>query len=480
VSEQDPRGERDPNGEHAALAGDTARDPTAPQAGERLQFRAIGTLDPDAPTAEDLREAWQVLFRDERVDGFRTLGRAEADDFFLSLSSGEQMELLLDLPGPERRSWIRMLAPDDAADVIQRAPPEQREGMLVLLDDTTRREVAALLAYAEDEAGGLMNTRFARVRPDMTVDEAIRYLRRQITEQLELIYYAYVLDRDQMLLGVVSFRELLGAPGSKQLRELMHTDVVKAADDMDQEALSRLFAESDLIALPIVDASGRMKGIVTVDDIVDVVQEEATEDIQKFGAVEALDAPYLKTGFLELFRKRAGWLTVLFVGESLTVWAMGSFEDEIRRAAILSVFVPLIISSGGNTGSQASTLIVRALGIGELRLRDWWRVFRRELLMGCALGGLLGLLGLLRVVVPSVTGEGGTDHAILVGATVGFSLLGVVLWGTLAGAMLPFLLKRVRLDPATASAPLVATLVDVTGLLLYFTLALALLSGTLL
>lgn len=453
-----------------------------PEAGtERLHFRSVGTLDPDAPTAEDLREAWPVLFRDERVDGFRTLGRAEADDFFLSLSSAEQAELLLDLPGPERRSWIRMLAPDDAADVIQLAPSEQREGMLALLDDTTRREVTALLAYAEDDAGGLMNTRFARVRSDMTVDEAIRYLRRQISEQLELIYYAYVLDRDQVLLGVVSFRELLGAPGTKQLRELMHTDVVKAADDMDQEALSRLFAESDLIALPIVDAAGRMKGIVTVDDIVDVVQEEATEDIQKIGAVEALDAPYMQTAFFDLFKKRAGWLTVLFVGETFTVVAMGRFEDEIQRAAILSVFVPLIISSGGNSGSQASTLIVRAIGIGELRLRDWWRVFWRELLMGCALGGLLGLMGLLRVVYwPSSDGEGDTDHAVLVGATVGFSLLGVVLWGTLAGSMLPFLLKRFRLDPATASAPLVATLVDVTGLLLYFTLALALLSGTLL
>ncbi|TAJ17554.1 MAG: magnesium transporter [Planctomycetota bacterium] len=442
----------------------------------------MGTLDPDAPTAEDLREAWPVLFRDERVDGFRTLGRAEADDFFLSLNSGQQTELLLDLPGPERRSWIRMLAPDDAADVIQRAPSEQREGMLVLLDDTTRREVTALLAYAEDDAGGLMNTRFARVRPDMTVDEAIRYLRRQISEQLELIYYAYVLDREQVLQGVVSFRELLAAPGSKQLRDLMRTDVVKAAEDMDQEALSRLFAESDLIALPIVDAAGRMKGIVTVDDIVDVVQEEATEDIQKIGAVEALDAPYMQTAFFELFKKRAGWLTVLFAGEMATFTAMSHFEQEIHQATVLSLFVPLIISSGGNSGSQASTLIVRAIGVGELRLRDWWRVLSRELAMGVALGALLGLVGLARVIIwPSKSDtDGYAEHYALIGMTVGVSVLGVVLWGTIAGSMLPFLLKRCRLDPATASAPLVATLVDVTGLVIYFTVAVALLSGSLL
>lgn len=475
--------ERDPSADPNREVAGGAEQQHAPAAvPERLHFRAIGTLDPDAPTADDLREAWPVLFRDERVDGFRTLGRAEADDFFLSLGSSEQTELLLDLPGPERRSWIRMLAPDDAADVIQRAPLEQREGMLVLLDDTTRREVGALLAYAEDEAGGLMNTRFARVRPDMTVDEAIRYLRRQVGEQLELIYYAYVLDREQVLQGVVSFRELLAAPGSKPLREIMRTDLVKAADDMDQEALSRLFAEHDLIALPIVDGAGRMKGIVTVDDIVDVVQEEATEDIQKIGAVEALDAPYMQTSFLELFKKRSGWLTMLFVGEMFTATAMASFEDELKRATVLTLFIPLIISSGGNSGSQASTLIVRAIAIGEVRLRDWWRVFARELAMGIVLGTLLGLIGLLRVVLWPAKGEsdGYAEHYVLLGFTVGASVVGVVLWGTLAGSMLPFVLKRCRLDPATASAPLVATLVDVTGIIIYFTVAVALLSGVLL
>jgi magnesium transporter len=448
----------------------------------RSEAAASALVNDELPTAEDLREAWPVLFRDERVEGFRTLGRAEADDFFLSLPTNDQTELLLELPGLERRSWIRMLAPDDAADVIQRAPPEQREGMVGLLDDGTRREVTALLAYAEDDAGGLMNTRFARVRAEMTVDEAIRYLRRQITEKLELIYYAYVLDRDQLLLGVVSFRELLGAPGTKLLREIMHVEVIKAQEDMDQEALSRLFAESDLIALPIVDAAGRMKGIVTVDDIVDVVQEEATEDMQKIGGVEALDAPYMQTPFFELFKKRAGWLTVLFAGELLTAVAMGHFEDEIARATVLSLFVPLIISSGGNSGSQASTLIVRAIGIGEIRLRDWWRVLSRELVMGVALGALLGLMGLLRVVAwpPQDKGAETADHYVLIGSTVGISLLGVVLWGTVSGSMLPFLLKRCKLDPATASAPLVATLVDVTGLVLYFSVALALLSGTLL
>jgi magnesium transporter len=314
----------------------------------------------------------------------------------------------------------------------------------------------------------------------MSVDEAITYLRRQARERLETIYYMYVLDAEQRLLGVVSFRDLFAAPPEKKVRDIMHTEVVTAPESMDQEALSRLFAEHNFLAIPVIDAERHVKGIVTVDDIVDVVQEEATEDIQKIGGMEALDAPYLESGFWSMVRKRAGWLAILFVGEMLTATAMGYFEHEIARAVVLALFVPLIISSGGNSGSQASTLVVRALALGELKLRDWWRVVRRELSAGLALGTILASIGLARILIwQGLFGAYG-EHYMLIALTVGGSLIGVVTWGTIAGSMLPLLLRRSGLDPASASAPFVATLVDVSGLVIYFTMASLILRGTLL
>jgi magnesium transporter len=429
---------------------------------------------------EDLLEAWPLLSPSERLEGFHLLAQADADDFFLSLNARDQAELLLTLPVGERRLWIRLLAPDDAADVIQEAPQEKQVELLALLDDATRTEVTALLAYAEDEAGGLMNPRYARVRPEMSVDEAISYLRRQARERIETIYYVYVLDAQQHLLGVVSFRELFAAPGEKKIQEVMHTDVVTVLEQMDQEAVSQVFAHHDLIALPVVDAEGRMKGVVTVDDIVDVVQEEATEDIQKIGGMEALDGPYLQIGFAQMVKKRAGWLSALFLGEMLTATAMGYYEHQIERAVVLALFIPLIISSGGNSGSQASTLVIRAMALGEVRLRDWWRVVRREIFAGLVLGTILGLIGLARILLWPARAQVYGEHYLLVGFTVAVSLVGVVLFGTIAGSMLPFLLRRLGFDPASASAPFVATLVDVSGLIIYFTVASFILYGVLL
>src|SRR5262249_21138394 len=252
--------------------------------------------------------------------------------------------------------------------------------------------------YAEDDAGGLMNPRYARLRPEMSVDEATSYLRRQAREHSGTLHYVYVLDPDQKLLGVITFRDLLMSPPGKKVRDIMRTDVVTAAEEMDQEALSQLFAEHDYIAIPVVDRQGVMKGVVTVDDIVDVVQEEATEDIQKIGGMSALDAPYLDVSFRHMVRKRAGWLAALFIGEMLTATAMGHFEEQIARAVVLALCVPLIISSGGNSGSQASTLVIRAMALQELRLRDWWRVVRRELAAGLSLGAILASIGLVRIL----------------------------------------------------------------------------------
>lgn len=431
-------------------------------------------------TSEELREAWPLLLTADRVEFFKQLPQEDAEEFFFSLQAREQLELLMALKPAERRTWMRLLEPDDAADVIQEAPPEERDGLLALLDETTRKEVSALLAYAEDEAGGLMNPRFARVRPDMTVDEAISYLRKQARERVETIYYAYVLDAQQHLLGVVSFRELFSAQGNKKIRDVMRTDVISVPEDMDQEAVSRLLAQYDLMAIPVVDSEGRMKGIVTVDDIVDVVQEVATEDIQKIGGMEALDAPYLRIEFWRMIKKRAGWLSALFLGEMLTATAMSYYEHEIARAVVLALFIPLIISSGGNSGSQASTLVVRAMALEEIRLRDWWRVLFREFLAGIALGVILGTIGLMRILLwPSKQAVYG-EHYLLVGLTVACSLIGVVTFGTLAGSALPFILRRLGFDPASASAPFVATLVDVSGLVIYFTIASLILKGTLL
>ena len=431
-------------------------------------------------TPSELYEAWPILSTEERVEGFEVLERKHADDFFLQLNARDRAELILGLPAGERRLWMRLLAPDDAADLIQEAPAEEREGLLALLDDATRREVKGLLDYAEDDAGGLMNTRYSRLRADMTVDEAISYLRRDARAREKTVYYAYVVDVEERLLGVVSFRDLIVASGEKLVREVMRTEVISAPEDLDQEALSQLFMRHHLMMVPVVDAQGRIKGIVSVDDIVDVVQEEATEDIQKLGGVETLEGPYLQVPLLRMIQKRAGWLAALFLGEMLTATAMGQFQTEIARAVVLALFVPLIISSGGNSGSQATTLVIRAMALGEVRLRDCWRVMHREFITGLGLGAILACIGLIRILTWQGLFNAYGEHYLLIAMTVALSLVGVVLWGSLIGSILPFILRGLGFDPASASAPFVATLVDVTGLVIYFTVAATILRGTLL
>src|SRR5262249_44505516 len=334
---------------------------------------------------------------DERGDGLRVLPREDAEDFFIALSGKDQAALLVHFRPGQRRQWMRLLEPDDAADVIQEAPEGHRATLLHLLDAPTRKEVNALLAYEEDEAAGLMSPRYARLRPQMTADEAISYLRRQARDKIETIYYAYVVDPDLHLLGVVSFRDLFATDPKRIVADVMETDVVRVSDEMDQETVSRIFAEHDLNVIPVVDKDGKMKGIVTVDDIVDVVQEAATEDAQKFGGMEALDMPYLASTRRDMIKKRARWLTILLVGEMFTATALGFFEDSL--IPILSLFLPLIISSGGNSGSQASTLVIRAMALGEVRAADWWLVFRREILIGVVLGAILGGVASVRVMV---------------------------------------------------------------------------------
>ncbi len=428
-----------------------------------------------------LQERWSKLDDDERAVFFAGLPRDQAEDLFLDFDSDEQAEIMRRISPAERRSWIRLLEPDDAADLIQESNRDEQESLLSLLDIATRNEVTALLAYAEDVAGGLMNPRFARLRADMSAAEAIHYLQRQSRLQAELISYGYVVDADQKLLGLVSFRDLCAGNPKQHVSDLMNTDVITVSEHTDQEEISRLFAESDLMAIPVVDSEGRMKGIITIDDIVDVVHEEATEDIQKMGGSEALGAPYLRVRLSSMFKKRGGWLIILFLSEMLTATAMGFFEKEIAKAVVLALFIPLIISSGGNAGSQATTLVIRAMALGEVTMRDLPRVAGREIIVGLLLGCLLGAVGFLRIVVwqwGGFTGYG--EHYLLIASTICCSLIGVVGWGTLAGAILPFILRACGTDPATASTPFVATLVDVTGLIIYFTTANVILHGTLL
>jgi magnesium transporter len=434
----------------------------------------------DDLSLENLLAHWQALTHSERETVFKVLGRMDQEELFLNLSSDYQLEIFEDLAPVEKRSWIRLLAPDDIADLLQNMDDDVQKENMRYLDYPTMIEVKALMAYAEDEAGGLMNSRFARLRPEMTVEEAIRYLRAQSKSHIETIYYAFVLDRLQKLLGVVSLRELFLADANKTISEIMNTDLVTVLQDEDQESISKTFSNHNFLALPVVDENNVMKGIITGDDVIEVIEEEATEDIQKLGGMEALGEPYLEINLFTMIKKRAGWLMALFIGEMFTATAMSHYEHDIAKAVVLALFIPLVISSGGNSGSQATTLIIRAMALGEVRLKDWWRVFSRELVSGLSLGVILGLIGLIRILMwpnhQTLYGE----HYILVALTVSLSLVGIVLWGTLAGSMLPFLLRRLGLDPATSSAPFVATLVDVTGLIIYFTVASLFLKGILL
>jgi magnesium transporter len=431
----------------------------------------MSTMKPAGPNPSSDPFDFADLPTEERINTFRSLDRETSEERFSELSHTDQVSVLRTSTDAERKWLLRSLQPDDTADVLQEATPQESQTWLKLLDELHRREIMALLAYAEDAAGGLMNPRFSTLRAEMGVDEALLYLRRRAREQRETTFYVYVLDAAQRLVGVVSLRSLLAAPPGSSVGDVMATDVVSVPADMDQEQVSRLFAKHDLLALPVVDADGHMKGIVTADDIVHVVNAEATEDFQKMGGMEALDDPYLDAAFFQMVRKRAGWLSILAVGEMLTATAMSFYEDEIQRVVVLATFVPLIISSGGNSGSQASTLVIRAMALGEVGFRDLFRVARREITAGFCLGLVLAVIGYTRIWAWELMFQSYGQITGAVALSVAASLLGVVMFGTLCGSMLPFLLKRLGADPASASAPFVATLVDVSGLLIYFSVS---------
>ena len=377
---------------------------------------------------------------------------------------------------------IEAMSADQQADLFREVPETDRRRLLMTLEPGTRANLKQLLAYPPETAGGIMTTEFASVPANWTVEQTLKYVA-EVGRAKETVYAIYVLEPEQKrLVHVVSLRDLVLADRARPVSEVGDRRMpLTVRAYTDREDVARLISKYNLLAVPVVDDSHHVLGIVTVDDVIDTLVRETTEDVQKFGGMEALDEPYTEIGFRAMIGKRAGWLTALFLGEMLTATAMGHFEAEIARAVVLALFVPLIISSGGNSGSQATSLIIRALALRELKLRDWWRVAARELPAGLTLGAILGSVGVIRILLWQQLGwyDYGT-HWLLVALTVGLALVGVVTFGSLTGSMLPFLLKRLGFDPASASAPFVATLVDVTGLIIYFSVAALVLRGTLL
>ena len=371
------------------------------------------------------------------------------------------------------------MSPDDRTALLEELPGAAVVQLLQLLSPEEKAIAQALLNYPEDSVGRLMTPAFISVREEWTIQQTLDHVRVHGRE-METLNVIYVTDERGRLIDDIRIREILIRPVTTRIAEFRDSTFISLrATDAEGTALE-VFRKYDRNTLPVVDSEEKLLGIVTVDDMLDVQEEETTEDIQKLGGVEALEEPYMDAPILDLVKKRAVWLVVLFLGEMFTATAMGFFQHELERAVMLALFIPLIISAGGNAGSQATSLLIRAMALGEVRLGDWWRVMRREIASGLCLGLILGLIGFSRVAIWGHFSTIYGPHYYLVGATVGIAVLGVVLWGTLAGSMLPMILRRLGLDPATSSAPFVATLVDVTGLVIYFTAAVLLLRGTVL
>lgn len=385
----------------------------------------------------------------------KSLAREEVSEILNEMSPDDRTELLEDLPGPVVKELVRLLSPEERSVAVK------------------------LLGYPEESVGRIMTPDFISVKSEWKIMEILDVVRER-GKQVEYIDTIFVTDSLGKILDEITIKEVLLANPDSIVEDIMNFSYVSLNVTDNQEKAVEIFKEYDLYVIPVVNDENYLVGIVTADDVIDVIEEEATEDIQKFGGMEALDEPYISVPLLQMVRKRAGWLILLFLGEMLTATAMGFFEHEIAKAVVLALFIPLIISSGGNSGSQAATLTIRAMALGEIKLIDWWRVMRREILSGLLLGMVLGIIGFFRILVWNSFSNIYGEHWFLIGLTLFFTLIGVVMWGTLSGSMLPFVLRRFGLDPATSSAPFVATMVDVTGLIIYFTVATLLLSGTLL
>jgi magnesium transporter len=415
---------------------------------------------------------------DSKIIGAMSVHRAAS--VFKILDLNAQKNIIKTLPPIKTAGLLNELPPDDRTDFLEELPSNAVRELIKLLDNEERKITLSLLGYPENSVGRLMTPDYVYVYESNTVQQVLNTIRR-VGKNSETIDVIYVINEKGELMDDIRIREFILAPPDTRVRELMDDRVIALNAYQDQEEAAEVFKMNNRVALPVVSNSNKLLGIVTIDDILWVASEEFSEDIQKIGGTQALEEPYLEIPLVRLFKKRVVWLVVLFLGELLTATAMAYFEEEIAKAVVLALFVPLIISSGGNSGSQASTLIIQAMAVGEIHLNDWWRVMRREIFSGLLLGAVLGLFGFLRIFIwhsifPDVYGP----HWMAIGITVALALVGVVLWGTLCGSMLPMVLKKLGADPAVSSAPFVATLVDVTGLIIYFSFAFLLLSGKLL
>ncbi|HEY2681598.1 MAG TPA: magnesium transporter [Candidatus Udaeobacter sp.] len=451
---------------------------------EARNFAALREVFREWPPA-DVAEVILDLPENEQVIIFRVLPHDLAADVFEYLDFDAQQTLLRAMAHEQVVGILNEMAPDDRTALLEELPSAAARQLIRLLTPEERRIATALLGYPEDSVGRLMTPDFIAVHEDWTVQQVLDYVREHGRDS-ETLNFVYVVDDRGKLIDDVRMREFLLRPLTTKVSDIRdQTFGALNVTDSQQDALN-VFRKYDRAALPVVDSNGVVVGIVTADDMLDVAEEEATEDIQKFGGMEALDEPYMRIPLWRMVRKRAGWLIILFLGEMLTATAMASYQEELAKALVLALFLPLIVSSGGNSGSQASTLMIRAMALGEVTLRDWWRVMSREVQAGLSLGLILGVIGVVRVAIWAIIGEQYLHrqpygpHWPLVAMTVGISLVGVVIWGTLSGSMLPFLLRRIGADPATSSAPFVATLVDVTGLIIYFSIALVIMRGVML
>lgn len=428
----------------------------------------------------DLAELIADLPVEEQVVLFRVLPHQIATETFAYLEFDAQECLLRAMGQEDSVRLINQMSPDDRTALLEELPSSAVTALLKLLSPEERAIAQSLLGYPEHSIGRLMTPDFIAVRDDWTVKQVFDFIR-QHGQDRETLNFVYVVDDRGTLIDDIRIREFLLRPFEAKVSEIRDSSFIALkVTDLEKEAIE-LFRKYDRTAMPVVDSEGLLVGIVTIDDVLDVVEEETTAEIQKIGGMEALDEPYSTISLMRMVKKRASWLVLLFLGEMFTATAMQSYEGIIEKAAVLSLFLPLIISSGGNSGSQATTLIIRAMAVGEVRLRDWFRVLRKELLSGLSLGLILGFVGFLRISLWQYLHifDYGQYH-LLIALAVGCALVGVVLWGSVIGGMLPFVLRRCGLDPATSSAPLVATLVDVTGLLIYFNISILILRGTML
>lgn len=435
----------------------------------------LSTFDPS-----DVAEILVEVPDEDDVTLFRLLPRETAGKVFAYLPLDHQENLIRCLSNEQMHAVLQGMTPDDQVQLLQELPAEVTRRLLETLSPAELRAARALMGYPPETAGRYMTPQYVALKPGMTAREALEHVRRTGRGK-ETLNILYVVDTDGQLVAEVRLGTLVLAEPDTKVADIRDRPLVRITATTGRDEVLHAFKKYDRAALPVTDAAGHMLGIITADDVLDVAEEQATEDIQKFGGMEALDAPYLDVGYLQMVWKRGGWLSILFLGEMLTTTAMGHFQAEIESATVLAMFIPLIISSGGNSGSQASTLVVRSLALTEVKLADWWRVLYREFGSSLSLGAWLGMIGFARVSLwQHLHLYDYGPHYLLVGLTVWISLVGVVMFGSLTGSMLPFVLRKLGFDPATCSAPFVATLVDVTGLVIYFTVAVIVLSGTLL